>query len=89
MKKHMLKYILSVRGVLSDGFANTTSSMRTLFPEVRLDNGLRHARKKLPQKLVAITSPIRTCSNLSTFVALLDYIADLDWNAVRIAGPPC
>jgi hypothetical protein len=33
--------------------------MRTLFPEARLGNCLRHALNKLPQKLVAIASPVR------------------------------
>ena len=48
-----------VRGILTDGFASTTSSMRTLFPEARLGNCLRHAINKLPAKLVAIASPVR------------------------------
>src|SRR6266571_357132 len=48
-----------VRGILTDGFDSTTSSMRTLFPGVRLGNCLRHALTKLPKKLVAITSPVR------------------------------
>jgi hypothetical protein len=34
--------------------------MRTLFPGARLGNGLRHALNKLPKKLAAITSPVRT-----------------------------
>ncbi len=33
--------------------------MRTLFPGARLGNCLRHALKKLPKKLVALTSPVR------------------------------
>src|SRR5439155_18471802 len=43
-----------VRGILTDGFDSTTSSMRTLFPGARLGNCLRHALIKLPQQLVAI-----------------------------------
>src|SRR5207245_9954451 len=49
-----------VRGILTDGFDSTTSSMRTLFPGARLGNCLRHAINKLPKKLAAITSPVRT-----------------------------
>ena len=48
-----------VRGILTDGFDSTTSSMRTLFPGARLGNCLRHALNKLPGKLVAIASPGR------------------------------
>jgi hypothetical protein len=48
-----------VRGVLTDGFDSTTSSMRALFPGVRLGICLRHALIKLPKKLVAVTSPVR------------------------------
>jgi len=48
-----------VRGILTDGFDSTTSSMRTLFPGARLGNCLRHAINKLPGKLVAIASPGR------------------------------
>src|SRR6266699_2249073 len=48
-----------VRGILTDGFDSTTSSMRTLFPGARLGNCLRHALNKLPKKLTAITSPVR------------------------------
>jgi hypothetical protein len=48
-----------VRGILTDGFASTTSSLRTLFPGARLGNCLRHAINKLPAKLVAIASPVR------------------------------
>src|SRR5919198_6605802 len=48
-----------VRGILTDGFYSTTSSMRTLFPGARLGNCLRHAINKLPAKLVAIASPVR------------------------------
>jgi len=48
-----------VRGILTDGFDSTTSSMRTLFPGARLGNCLRHALNKLPGKRVAIASPGR------------------------------
>ena len=48
-----------VRGILTDGFDSTTSSMRTLFPGARLGYCLRHALNKLPGKLVAIASPLR------------------------------
>jgi hypothetical protein len=48
-----------VRGILTDGFDSTTSSMRTLFPGARLGYCLRHALHKLPGKLVAIASPRR------------------------------
>jgi hypothetical protein len=48
-----------VRGILTDGFDSTTSSMRILFPGARLGICLRHAINKLPAKLVAIASPVR------------------------------
>jgi hypothetical protein len=48
-----------VRGILTDGFDSTTSSMRALFPEARLGHCLRHALLKLPGKLAAIASPVR------------------------------
>src|SRR5438128_1509581 len=48
-----------VRGILTDGFDSTTSSLRTLFPGARLGYCLRHALNKLPGKLVAIASPLR------------------------------
>jgi hypothetical protein len=48
-----------VKGVLTDGFDSTTKSMRTLFPDVRVGNCLRHALLKLPKKLAAIASPVR------------------------------
>src|SRR2546430_6900260 len=48
-----------VRGILTDGFDSTTSSLRTLFPGARLGNCLRHAINKLPAKLVASASPVR------------------------------
>ena len=49
-----------VRGILTDGFDSTTSSMRTLFPGARLGNCLRHAINKLPGKLTAVPSSVRT-----------------------------
>jgi hypothetical protein len=48
-----------VRGILTDGFDSTTSSMRALFPGARLGNCLRHALNKLPKKLAATASPVR------------------------------
>jgi hypothetical protein len=48
-----------VRGILTDGFDSTNTSMRTLFPGVRLGTCLRHAVIKLPGKLAAIASPVR------------------------------
>src|SRR5881296_413011 len=48
-----------VRGILTDGFDSTTSSLRTLFPGARLGTCLRHAINTLPAKLVAIASPVR------------------------------
>src|SRR5256886_9386183 len=48
-----------VRGILTDGFDSTTSSMRTLFPGARLGNCRRHALTKLPKKLTALASPVR------------------------------
>src|SRR5215467_14224662 len=48
-----------VRGILTDGFDSTTSSMRALFPGARLGNCLRHAINKLPAKLTSIASPER------------------------------
>jgi hypothetical protein len=59
-----------VRGVLTDGFDSTTKSRRTLFPEARLGNCLRHALNKLPKKLAAIASPVRTALR-SQFSTLL------------------
>jgi hypothetical protein len=49
-----------VKGVLTDGFDSTTKSMRTLLPGVRVGTCLRHALLKLPKKLAAIPSPVRT-----------------------------
>ena len=49
-----------VRGILTDGFDSTTSSLRALFPGARLGNCLRHAINKLPKKLAAIASPVRS-----------------------------
>jgi hypothetical protein len=48
-----------VQGALTDGFDNTTKSMRTLFPGTRLGNCLRHAINKLPDKLVGLATPLR------------------------------
>jgi hypothetical protein len=48
-----------VRGILTDGFDSTTSSMRALFPGARLGNCLCHAITKLPGKLAAIASSVR------------------------------
>ena len=48
-----------VRGILTDGFDSTTSSLRALFPGARLGFCLRHALLKLPKKLAAVTSPVR------------------------------
>jgi hypothetical protein len=48
-----------VKGALTDGFDNTTKSLRTLFPGVRVGTCLRHALLKLPKKLVAIPSSVR------------------------------
>jgi len=59
-----------VRGILTDGFDSTTSSMRTLFPGTRLGFCLRHALNKLPKKLTAIASPVRQ-SLRTRFHALL------------------
>jgi hypothetical protein len=49
-----------VRGILTDGFDSTTKSLRTLFPGARLGYCLRHALIKLPSKLTAIASSVRT-----------------------------
>jgi hypothetical protein len=49
-----------VQGGLTDGFASTTKSRCTLLPGARLGNGLRHALPKLPGKLTAIPSSVRT-----------------------------
>jgi hypothetical protein len=49
-----------VRGALTDGFDSTTKSLRTLFPGACLGICLRHALLKLPKKLAAIPSPVRT-----------------------------
>jgi hypothetical protein len=58
------------RGILTDGFDSTTSSMRTLFPGARLGTCLRHALNKLPKKLAAIPSPVRKalCSKFHTLL---------------------
>jgi len=49
-----------VKGVLTDGFDSTTKSLRSLFPGARLGCCLRHALNKLPKKLTAIPSSVRT-----------------------------
>src|SRR5437899_11949331 len=61
-----------VKGVLTDGFDSTTKSMRTLFPGARLGTCLRHALNKLPKKLAAIPSPVRTAlrSQFHTLLSL-------------------
>src|SRR5262245_11066032 len=48
-----------VRGILTDGFDSTHSSLRTLFPGARLGTCWRHAVIRLPSKLAAIASPVR------------------------------
>jgi hypothetical protein len=48
-----------VRGILTDGFASTITSVRTLFPGVRIGNCLLHAVNKLPGKLTTISSSVR------------------------------
>jgi hypothetical protein len=48
-----------VKGALTDGFDSTVSSMRTLFPGVRLGFCLRHALNKLPDKLVGVSASVR------------------------------
>jgi hypothetical protein len=48
-----------VRGILTDGFDSTITSVRTLFPEARLGNCLLHAVNKLPGKLTALSSAVR------------------------------
>jgi hypothetical protein len=47
-----------VRGILTDGFDSTNTSLRTLFPGARLGTCWRHAVIKLPRKLAAIASPV-------------------------------
>jgi hypothetical protein len=48
-----------VRGILTDGFDSTNTSLRTLFPGARLGTCWRHAVIRLPGKLAAIPSPVR------------------------------
>jgi hypothetical protein len=48
-----------VRGVLTDGFDSTVSSMRTLCPKARPGFCLRHALNKLSSKLLGVAAPIR------------------------------
>src|SRR5215472_2486656 len=59
-----------VKGALTDGFDSTVSSMRALFPGVRLGFCLRHALNKLPDKLVGVSAVVRRGLR-STFHALL------------------
>ena len=47
-----------VRVAFTDGFNSTTSSMKSLFPEARLGNCLRHALNKLPDKLIGLAAPL-------------------------------
>ena len=48
-----------VRGILTDGFDSTITSVRTLFPEARLGNCLLHAVNRLPGKFTTISSSLR------------------------------
>jgi hypothetical protein len=48
-----------VKGALTDGFDSTVSSMRALFPGVRLGSCLRHALNKLPDKLIGVSTSVR------------------------------
>src|SRR6266446_2999691 len=48
-----------VKGALTDGFDSTVSSMRALFPGVRLGYCLRHAHNKFPSKLIGVSAPVR------------------------------
>jgi len=48
-----------VKGALTDGFDSTVSSMRALFPGVRLGFCLRHALNKLPDKLSGVLASVR------------------------------
>jgi hypothetical protein len=48
-----------VKGALTDGFDSTVSSMRALFPGVRLGSCLRHALHKLPDKLIGVSTSVR------------------------------
>jgi hypothetical protein len=59
-----------VRGILTDGFDSTNTSLRTLFPGARLGTCWRHAVIRLPGKLAAIASPVRQALR-SRFHALL------------------
>src|SRR5262249_30036431 len=47
-----------VKGALTDGFDSTVSSIRALFPGVRLGSCLRHALNKLPSKLIGVSAPV-------------------------------
>jgi hypothetical protein len=59
-----------MRGVLTDGFDSTVSSMGTVFPGARLGFCLRHALTKLPRKLIGVSASVRQGLR-STFHALL------------------
>ena len=48
-----------LKGALTDGFDSTVSSIRALFPGVRLGSCLRHALNKLPSKLIGVSAPVR------------------------------
>jgi hypothetical protein len=52
-----------VRGILTDGFESTISSMRKLFPSARIGNCILHAAEKVCQKPGAVPSAVR--ENLS------------------------
>ena len=56
--------------MLEEFFDSTVSSMRTLFPGVRLGFCLRHALNKLPDKLVGVSASVRQVLR-SKFHALL------------------
>src|SRR5215470_6955052 len=57
-----------VKGVLTDGFDSTTSSMQILFPGARFGFCLRYVLLKLPKKLAAILFSVRKafCSKFHT-----------------------
>src|SRR6266853_3953013 len=56
---HQEDPLYQVKGALTDGFDSTISSMRALFPGVRLGYCLRHALNKLPDKLLGLSAPVR------------------------------
>jgi len=47
-------------GIRTAGFDSTTKRRRTLFPGARHGNCRRHAITKIPKKLAASASPVRT-----------------------------